>query len=550
MADSPTSISDKWWHSAAVYQVYPRSFFDGNGDSLGDLVGVQSKLPYLKKLGINAIWLSPFYPSPQRDSGYDVADQRDVDPMYGTLSDAQSLIDASHELDIKVMVDLVPNHVSIDHPWFQAALASPPGSKERARFHFLDAGEQPPNNWVSMFGGPAWTQITEANGELGQWYLHVFDSSQPDLNWTNPDVAADWIDTLKFWLDRGVDGFRVDVAHGLAKDMTYADLPDPVGLTEALRFDLDDGSTEAAERRLLIENSGFFDRDELQEIYREWRKVLDSYPGDRMAVSEAWVPAHRAGRYVSPTSLHQIFGFDFLVVAWSASVMQETIKKAIAAVQAVGAPPTWALSNHDSPRVVTRLGGGETGLARARALAMVAHALPGSIYVYQGEELGLPDAPLADSDREDPVFFRTNGAQKGRDGARVPLPWTASSAPYGFTESESATWLPQPDHWSQLSVEAEDFDAASTLNLYRASLDQREQFRGEVRFIDSGDSEVMIFARDNGIHMAVNTGLEAYSLPEFLLEAEIMLDSEVVKILGDKTEVLPPNCARWFRVFT
>lgn len=328
MADSPTSISDKWWHSAAVYQVYPRSFFDGNGDSLGDLVGVQSKLPYLKKLGINAIWLSPFYPSPQHDSGYDVADQRDVDPMYGTLSDAQSLIDASHELDIKVMVDLVPNHVSIDHPWFQAALASPPGSKERARFHFLDAGEQPPNNWVSMFGGPAWTQITEANGELGQWYLHVFDSSQPDLNWTNPDVAADWIDTLKFWLDRGVDGFRVDVAHGLAKDMTYADLPDPVGLTEALRFDLDDGSTEAAERRLLIENSGFFDRDELQEIYREWLKswARVRFSGHRATISVRVesLPRFTLFRPIGGSAWRSQVTLHSLVVTWQLTWGQRT----------------------------------------------------------------------------------------------------------------------------------------------------------------------------------------------------------------------------------
>jgi alpha-glucosidase len=550
MADSPTSISDKWWHNAAVYQVYPRSFFDGNGDSLGDLVGVQSKLPYLKNLGINAIWLSPFYPSPQHDSGYDVADQRDVDPMYGTLSDAQSLIDASHELDIKVMVDLVPNHVSSEHPWFQNALTAKPGSMERARFHFLDSGELPPNNWVSMFGGPAWTRVVEPDGHLGQWYLHIFDSSQPDVNWTNPDVAADWIDTLKFWLDRGVDGFRVDVAHGLAKDMTYADLPDPVGLTEALRFDLDDGSPEAAERRLLIEHSGFFDRDELQEIYRTWREVLNSYPGERMAVSEAWVPAHRAGRYVSPTSLHQIFGFDFLVVAWSAVAMRETITKAIDAVAAVGAPPTWALSNHDSPRVVTRLGGGETGLARARALALVAHALPGSIYVFQGEELGLPDAPLADPDRQDPVFFRTNGVQKGRDGARVPLPWSGEYPPYGFTEPGCSTWLPQPDNWSDLSVESEQGKSTSTLNLYESSLRIRAHFSGDVEFIPSGRLDVLIFTRDNGIHIAVNTGSADYQLPDFLRAAEVLLDSEMVNTLGDKTQVLPPNCARWFRVVT
>ena len=533
-----------------MYQVYPRSFFDGNGDSLGDLVGVQSKLPYLKDLGINAIWLSPFYPSPQHDSGYDVADQRDVDPMYGTLIDAQALIESAHELDIKVMVDLVPNHVSVEHPWFVEAISSPPGSKERARFHFVDSGDVLPNNWVSMFGGPAWTRIVEQDGSLGQWYLHVFDSSQPDLNWTNAEVAADWITTLKFWLDRGVDGFRVDVAHGLAKDMTYADLPDPVGLTEALRFDLDDGSPEAAARRLLIENSGFFDRDELQEIYRTWREVLDSYPGERMAVSEAWVPPHRVSRYVSPTSLHQIFGFDFLVVTWNAEVMQDTITRAIAAVEVVGAPPTWALSNHDSPRVVTRLGGGRKGLARARALALVAHALPGSIYVYQGEELGLPDAPLADSDRQDPVFFRTNGDQMGRDGARVPLPWNGNQPPYGFTESAHSTWLPQPDDWSELTVRSEQDQPSSTLSLYSNSLKLRAQFSGTTHFIQSEDPNVMIFRREHGIYVAVNTGTSEYVLPDFLQTGEVILDSETVQASGDKTEVLPPDCARWFRVTT
>ena len=544
------SLLTKWWSDAAVYQVYPRSFFDENGDALGDLAGVQSKLSYLLELGINAIWLSPFYPSPQHDSGYDVADQRGVDPMYGVMTDVDELIESAHELGLKIMVDLVPNHVSIEHPWFAAALASSPGSVERSRFHFVDSSDGPQNNWASMFGGPAWTRIAEKDGSPGQWYLHVFDSSQPDLNWTNPEVAADWISTLKFWLDAGVDGFRVDVAHGLAKDMTYANLPDPIGLTQALRFDLDDGSPEAAARRLLIENSGFFDRDELQEIYRTWREVLDSYPGDRMAVCEAWVPAHRAGRYVSPTSLHQIFGFDFLVVPWDSEIMQDTIYRAIAAVEVVGAPPTWALSNHDSPRVVTRLGGGLKGLARARALAMVAHALPGCVYVYQGEELGLPDAPLADSDRQDPVFFRTNGSQKGRDGARVPLPWSGNQPPYGFTESVNPTWLPQPRDWAQLTVSSQQDQPSSTLSLYSQSLKLRAGFTGAASFMESGDSAVMIFHRDQGIYCVINTGNNEYLLPEFLQTAEVLLDSESVRALGDKTDVLPPDCARWFRVTT
>jgi alpha-glucosidase len=534
-----------WWHNASVYQIYPRSFCDGNGDSLGDLAGIKDKLPYLTSLGVDALWLSPFYPSPQHDSGYDVSNPRDVDPMYGSLDDFRKLIEDAHAHGLRIMVDIVPNHFSVEHPWFQEALLAPPGSRERARFHFLDSdNDAPPNNWVSMFGGPAWTRTTNPDGSPGQWYLHVFDTSQPDLNWTNPEVASDWITTLRFWLDMGVDGFRVDVAHGLTKDMSYSDLPDPVGLTEALRFDLDDGSPEAAQRRGLIVNSGFFDRDELQDIYSTWRKVLDSYPGERMTVAEAWVPPHRAGRYVSPTSLHQIFGFDFLVVAWDAQIMQRTITQGIDAVANVGAPPTWALSNHDSPRVVTRLGGGDVGLARARALATVAHALPGGIYVFQGEELGLSDADLPDSARQDPVFTRTHGEQKGRDGARVPLPWAGTVPPYSFTESRQPTWLPQPTGWESFTVESENADPRSTLNLYRTLLHDRKQLSGAVTFIDSGDSDVMIFSRAQGFHCAINTGTDPFALIKEFPNCEVMVSSDMQ--LGGKNESLPPNCAVWF----
>ena len=535
----------KWWHNAAVYQIYPRSFFDGNNDSRGDLVGVKTKLPYLQELGVQALWLSPFYPSPQHDSGYDVSNPRDVDPMFGTIADAQELIDAAHAYDLRIMVDLVPNHVSIEHPWFQLALNSPPGSAERDRFHFLDSDDShPPNNWVSIFGGPAWTRTVNPDGSPGQWYLHIFDSSQPDLNWTNPEVAADWIATLKFWLDMGVDGFRVDVALGLAKDMTYADLPDPVGLTQALRFDLDNSSPEAAQKRLMVENSGFLDRDELQDIYATWREVLDSYSGDRMAVSEAWVPAHRAKNYVSPNSLHQIFGFDFLVVPWDARIMADRIHSGIRAVAEVHAPPTWALSNHDSPRVVTRLGGGDIGLARARALAVVAHALPGSIYVYQGEELGLENVELPDSARQDPVYFRTKGEQKGRDGARVPLPWSGEQPPYGFTRSSDPTWLPQPTGWSMVSVESEIVDPLSTLNLYRRLLHARRNVNGDLVLVDSHQEDVMIFRRGGGFHCAINTGDTSFPLGQYFPECTVIISSDMRP--GGKNEFLPPNCAVWF----
>lgn len=534
-----------WWQNAAVYQIYPRSFFDGNGDSLGDLMGVSAKLPYLVNLGIDALWLSPFYPSPLHDSGYDVSDPREVDPMYGSVADIRELIDQAHVHGLRIIVDVVPNHFSVEHVWFREALAAAPGSHQRARFHFLDSeSDQPPNNWTSMFGGPAWTRTELPDGSPGQWYLHIFDSSQPDLNWTHPDVRADWHHTLTFWLDMGVDGFRVDVAHGLAKDMTYSDLPDPIGLTEALRFDLDDGSPKSAQRRELVVNSGFFDRDELEDIYRSWRQILDSYPGDRMAVAEAWVPAHRAGRYVSPESLHQIFGFDFLVVNWNAGEMQRTISQGINAVAHVGAMPTWALSNHDSPRVVTRLGGGASGLDRARALAVVAHALPGGIYVFQGEELGLPDANLPDSTRQDPIYHRSGGRQKGRDGARVPLPWAGPVPPYAFTVSPDATWLPQPLGWELLTVEQEDTEPTSTLNLYRTVLHKRKQLRGDVTFIESGDQNVMIFSRAEGFHCAINTGTNSFELGQVFPDCQVVVSSDMQ--LAGKNNVLPPNCAVWF----
>jgi len=489
-----------WWHSAAIYQIYPRSFRDANGDGLGDLNGVEEKLPYLKELGVDAIWLSPFYPSPQHDSGYDVADPRDVDPMYGTLADAQSLIDSAHDRGIKVIVDVVPNHGSVEHRWFQEALASPPDSPARARFHFRDGrgegGSEPPTNWMSMFGGSAWTRIQESDGSPGQWYLHIFDSSQPDYNWSNPEVRQDWLTTLGFWLDRGVDGFRVDVALGLAKDMTYPDLENPQGLVEALRLDLDTDSPEVKELRAKVKNSAIFDRDELREIYRDWRELMNRYPGERMAVAEAWVAPERAAMYVGGDTLHQIFNFEFLAMPFNATQICAVVQRTLDELAIVKAPATWALSNHDTPRVVSRLISPtlDEDLARtaARSLALIAHSLPGSIYVYQGEELGLADAPIADSARQDPVWFRTNGAQLGRDAARVPLPWSGAKPPYGFSDSpNAATWLPQPDNWAGFTAVVESEDPGSTLSQYRQMLRLRHDLPAFADLDNTSIAEVM-----------------------------------------------------------
>ena len=543
---------DSWWSRAAVYQVYPRSFRDGNGDGLGDLQGVIDGLAHLESLSIDAVWLSPFYPSPQNDSGYDVSDPRAVDPMFGTLDDFARLVEQAHERGLRVIVDIVPNHVSASHPWFVEALRSPVGSYARRRFHFVDGkgevGELPPNNWESIFGGPAWTRVKEPDGSWGQWYLHLFDHTQPDLNWVNDEVRIDALDTLAFWLDLGVDGFRVDVALGLAKDMTYPDLIDPIGMSQSLRFDLDPGSAEAVERRAALANSALFDRDEIHDIYRQWRSLLESYGNDKMAVVEAWVAPERASRYVAPDTLHQIFGFDFLVVAWDAKSIRDAIQHGIDAVSAVGAPPTWALSNHDSPRVVTRLGDGPEGRARARALALIAHALPGSVYVYQGEELGLCDVEVPDSARQDPVWFRSAGQEKGRDGGRVPLPWSGTEPPYGFTDrADVPLWLPQPEHWGSSTVEAEGDDPDSMLNLYRSSLALRRSHPSlaseEIEFWSVDDDELVVFRRGADVVVVANTSDQWLPSP---VAGSILVASGPV-VAGDAGVEVGPNTTVWLQ---
>ena len=539
-----------WWHHAAVYQVYPRSFRDSDGDGTGDLRGVIDGLPYLASLGVDAVWLSPFYPSPQRDSGYDVADPRDVDPLYGTLADAEELIASAHERGLRIIVDVVPNHSSSDRAWFQEALASPPGSAARARYHFRDGrgpnGDEPPTNWVSWFGGGAWTRITEADGSPGQWYLHQFDVSQPDLNWANPEVVADGLETLRFWLDRGADGFRVDVALGLAKDMTYPDIDDPESLILAMRMDLDDGSQEAMDRRARVANSAVLDRDEVQDIYRGWRRVMDEYDRDVMAVAEAWVPPERAARYVAPDTLHQIFNFDFMACPWDAGRLRAVIEKTMASLTITGAPATWALSNHDSPRVPSRLGGGDEGRRRARALALVAHALPGAVYVYQGEELGLDDVDLPDEARQDPVFLRTNGEQKGRDAARVPIPWSGDQPPYGFG-SNADTWLPMPEGWGSVTVDAEEADPDSTLWQYRSMLRLRHELpalQGQGFAMRDAGPDVLVIDRGAGFFCVVNASTEAIEAP-VVGDVLVASDPDVMEEGGRIT--LPPSTGAWIQ---
>lgn len=498
-----------WWVDAVIYQVYPRSFADADGDGMGDLRGVTSRLDYLAQLGVDAIWLSPFYLSPQHDAGYDVADYRAVDPRFGTLADADEMIAAAHEAGIRVVVDLVPNHTSSEHAWFQAALAAAPGSPERARYHFAEGrgehGELPPNNWESTFGGGAWTRVTEADGTPGQWYLHLFDTTQPDLNWENEEVREEFRSILRFWLDRGVDGFRVDVAHGLIKQPGY---PDAEHSRMGMVTDAGEDADPTFDPDTFEPLTPFMDQDRVHEVYRDWRRVLDSYDHEPMMVAEAWVaPLSRMFRYVRPGEMHQTFNFTYLMAGWDAASLTHAIDRSFEQAGRVGAPNTWVLSNHDTVRHASRYGLADpssypagitaedeqpdeaVGRRRARAAAMVELGLPGSAYIYQGDELGLPEhTTLAAEHRQDPYFFRTDGKEPGRDGCRIPLPWAADEPSYGFStpadddgpasaaEGVAAPWLPQPASFRALAADRQVGVEGSVFELYRRLL----QIRGEL----------------------------------------------------------------------
>ncbi|CRK49250.1 Alpha-glucosidase [Rhodococcus sp. RD6.2] len=518
--------SDRWWTNGVFYQIYPRSFSDGNGDGVGDLGGVRERLGYLELLGIDAIWLSPVMRSPMADHGYDVSDPRDIDPLFGDLATMDALIEEAHARRIKVTMDLVPNHTSDQHEWFVAALAAAPGSPERSRYIFRDGkgenGDEPPNNWPSIFGGPAWTRITEADGTPGQWYLHIFAREQPDLNWENPEVAEDLYTTLRFWLSRGVDGFRIDVAHGMAKP---EGLPDhDWDLNELMRNDDDDPR---------------FNNPGVHEIHRGIRKVMNEFPGT-MAVGEIWVRDNeRFGEYIRPDELHLGFNFRLAEAKFSAEQVRAAVDNSLAAVAAVGGTPTWTLSNHDVEREVTRYGGGALGWARARAMTLVEFALPGAVFVYNGAELGLPNVDdLPEDALQDPVWERSGHTERGRDGCRVPLPWQGTEPPFGFTTAES-TWLPMPADWAPLTVEAQLEDVRSMLSLYRTAIElrsQRPEFSGDGLDWYGSPPGCLAFRRRGGLICALNATDGPIPLPpgQLLLASAPLVDG-----------ALPSNAAAW-----
>ncbi|CAG7630716.1 glycoside hydrolase family 13 protein [Actinacidiphila bryophytorum] len=551
MADTPQPEADEnWWRGAVIYQVYPRSFADSNGDGTGDLAGVRSRLPYLAELGVNALWFCPWYPSPMADGGYDVADYRDVEPVFGTLAEAEKLISEALVLGIRTIIDIVPNHISAAHPWFREALAAGRGSAARERFWFRpgrgEHGELPPNNWPSQFGGPAWTRTTEPDGTPGDWFLNLFDSEQPDLNWNHPDVRAEHEDILRFWFDRGAGGVRIDSAAMVSKDPQLPDLPDPAAGADAV-----------------LAAHPYVDRDELHDIYRGWRRIADSYPGARILVGEVWLPdAERFARYLRPDEMHTAFNFDFLACPWEPARLRTSIDTTLAAHAPVSAPATWVLCNHDVTRTVTRYGRADTGFdfatkafgiptdlelgtRRARAAALLTLALPGSVYLYQGEELGLPEAEDIPLDKlQDPMYLRSAGTNPGRDGCRVPLPWSGTASPFGFSPAGAGAqpWLPQPADWASRTAEAQGADPDSMLSLYRAALRLRRAEAGlgdgSFGWLDS-DPQVLAFRRSPEFLCVLNLGAEPAELPE---HTEVLLASGP---LADGR--LPADTAVWLR---
>jgi alpha-glucosidase len=525
-----------WWRQAVVYQVYLRSFADGDADGTGDIAGLRSRLPYIRSLGVDAIWINPWYVSPLNDGGYDVADYRAIDPRFGALDDAVALIEQAERQGLRVLLDLVPNHTSSEHPWFQEALASPSGSPARDRYHFRAGrganGAKPPTNWTSNFGGSTWTRVDD-----DEWYLHLFDPTQPDLNWSNPGVRAEFDDILRFWLDRGAAGFRVDVANGLVKDPGYPDI----------------GTADG--RPLRREPTPYSDQDLLHEIVRDWRKVVEERDG--ILVAEAWVDSwERLANYLRPDEYHQAFEFDFMLAPWDRRALRVIIDAAVEGSTGVGSVPTWVLSNHDIVRQVTRYGlpqdldardwlldgdrsllDLDLGLRRARAAALLMLGLPGSAYLYQGDELGLPEVDdLALSKLEDPTWARSGHTRKGRDGCRVPLPWSRSGSSFGF--GDGGSWLPQPPYWGSLSVEAQEGIAGSTLELYREAIRLRKGHLAGIEAFDWVDAGEDMLAFDRGpIRVMVNFGSDQAALSH----------GEILMASAELDGGLPPDSAVWIR---
>ncbi|TFV48184.1 glycoside hydrolase family 13 protein [Blastococcus sp. TF02A-35] len=524
---APEQAASPWWRDAVVYQVYLRSFADANGDGIGDLAGLRARLPYLNWLGVDALWINPHYPSGGADGGYDISDYRAVDPDYGDVADLEALVEDARALGLKVLLDVVPNHTSDQHPWFQAALADP-DCPEASRYHFAPPSEEPPNNWRSLFGGPAWSRTPD-----GRWYLHLFAPEQPDLNWRDPAVAEDFERTLRFWLDRGVSGFRIDVAYGLFKDPGLRDNPGEYSPTL-----FGHGPEQAMT----------WNQPEVHDVWRRWRSIVDEYP-DTMLVGEVCLAdPEEIALYSRPDEMHQAFSFRLLKSGWSAESFADGVRSALDAFGKVGAPVSWVLGNHDKDRQVTRFGGGEVGDARARAAALLMLSLPGSAYVYAGDELGLPQAVVPDEAKRDPIFFRSGGERSGRDGCRVPMPWNATPG-VGFSPRGSAQpWLPIPAEWRRYAVSRQARDDSSMLHLYRRALAVRAEHpalgAGEASVSRRGELlTVRSTAEGRSVRCVVNMGEHTV----LVRTAGTLLLSSAPQVAhtARRTLALPPNTAVW-----
>lgn len=473
----------RWWHGAVGYEVYVRSFADSDGDGLGDLPGVRAKLAYLADLGVDLVWLTPFYPSPQADHGYDVADYLDVDERFGTLADLQGLIADAHELGLRIVVDLVPNHTSEQHPWFEDARSSR-DAERRDWYVWRDPAPDggPPNNWVSHFGGPAWA-LDEATG---QYYMHLFLPEQPDLNWANDEVRAAFEQILTTWFDRGVDGVRIDVAHSLVEDPAFRDNPRIAPVPDDPTLDELFGQ---------FDHVYDVDQPEVLDIYRAWNRVAADH--DRLLLGEVYLldPAKLA-RYVAGDALHLAFSFDTLKVGWDADAIRETLRSY---VQSSGDSVAWPLSSHDDPRAATRFGGGDLGARRALAYLTFLCGLPGVPFLYQGDELGLDDGILDPSIARDPVAVRNTG-ESGRDGVRTPMLWEPRPG-FGFTHGEP--WLPfGANHDNGRTAAAQASDPTSWLERTRALLAVRRQLGALT------DGSATTWVTDDGPVIAVDRGGE------------------------------------------
>ncbi|HUS15724.1 MAG TPA: alpha-amylase family glycosyl hydrolase [Chloroflexia bacterium] len=504
----------RWWQRGVVYQIYPRSFQDSNGDGIGDLPGITARLDYLAGLRLDALWISPFFPSPMADFGYDVSDYVGVDPMFGTLDDFDVMLAGAHARGLRIILDLVPDHTSDQHSWFQEARASRDNPKrDWYIWHDPAPGGGVPNNWLSHFGGSAW----EWDAATGQYYLHSFVKEQPDLNWRNPEVEQAMFDVIRFWLDRGVDGFRVDVMAGMLKDAQFRDNPTNPDWVPGM------------DPYMSLLHRYSHNQPDAHAIIARMRKLVDSYPDDRVLIGEIYLPNEQLMVYYGPEldEVHLPFNFQLIRLAWSAELMRAAVDAYEAALPA-GAWPNWVLGNHDRHRLASRV-----GQAQARAGTLLLLTLRGTPTCYYGDELGMEDVPIPPEAVQDPWEKNVPGLGLGRDPERTPMQWDGSSNA-GFTTG--TPWLPVSPDAARVNVAAEDADPTSMLTFFRGIMAARRAHAalevGSYRSVDTGQPEVYAYVRqagDDRLLVVLNLGRAAHTcrLPDPGGTAAVLLSTHL-----------------------